>query len=378
MRLPITLIAFSAFSILCRGQVKTDVLVYGGTAGGIITAVSAAREGLSVVLLEPGKHLGGMATGGLSRTAFGKKPVIGGYALEFYWRIGQKYDLAQYAQSFGWYYEPHVGEKVFGEMLQETKVQTFLNERLREKDGVTKDGAAVKSIITERGTSYQARIFVDCSYEGDLMAQSGIHYTVGREASAQYGESLAGVRDHTPFHQFLVPVNGYDDAHHLLPEISSAPKGATGSADTKVQAYNFRMILTNNPNDRLPFPRPKSYDPKRYQLLARLIAAKRKASGETPKLRDFTLIARIPGGKADFNNNGPFSTDYIGKSWGYPNGTYAQKKQIWDDHVEYTKGFSTIWGMTPLCRRSCVTKRTRGVCLETNIWTPGIGRINST
>lgn len=329
---------------ICCAQVKTDVVVYGGTAGGVITAVSAAREGLSVILLEPGSHLGGMATGGLSRTDFGKKPVIGGYALEFYWRVGQEYDLAQYAQSFGWYYEPHVGEKVFGDMLKEAKVQVVFHRRLREKDGVVREGTSVKSIRTEDGTSYQARIFVDCSYEGDLMAQSGVTYTVGRESSAKYGESLAGVRDHTPFHQFLVPVSGYDDAHHLLPEISSVPKGTTGAADSKVQAYNFRMILTNDPANRLPFPKPANYDPARYQLLARLIAAKRKASGEVPKLREFTLIARIPGHKADFNNNGPFSTDYIGKSWGYPNGSYAERKQIWGDHINYTKGFFYFMG----------------------------------
>lgn len=334
----------ASFAQVSFAQTERDLIVYGGTAGGIITAVSAAREGLSVTLLEPGSHLGGMATGGLSRTDFGKKDVIGGYPLEFYWRVGQKYDLARFAQGPAWYYEPHLGEQVFTEMLAEAKVEVLLHHRLREKDGVSKDGAKLVSVTTEDGTTFLGKVFADCSYEGDLMAQAKVSYTWGRESSSQYSESLAGVRDHTPFHQFLVPVNGYDDAHHLLPEISSEPKGETGAADQKVQAYNFRMILTDNPANRLPFPKPPGYDPHRYELLARLIAAKIQKTGKTPPLREFVLIARIPNGKADFNNNGPVSTDFIGKSWGYPNGTYAQRKHIWDEHVNYTKGFFYFLG----------------------------------
>lgn len=328
-------------------QSERDLIVYGGTAGGVITAVSAAREGLSVTLLEPGSHLGGMATGGLSRTDFGKKDVIGGYPLEFYWRVGQKYDMARFGQGIAWYYEPHVGEQVFDEMLREAKVQVLLHKRLREKGGVSKEGTRLISVTTEDGSTFQGKVFADCSYEGDLMAQAGVSYTWGRESSAKYGESLAGVREHTPFHQFLVPVNGYDAGHHLLPEISPEPKGETGSADKKVQSYNFRMILTDNPEDRLPFPKPPGYDPHRYELLARLIAAKMAKSGKIPALREFVLIARIPNGKADFNNNGPFSTDYIGKSWDYPNASYARRKQIWKDHLEYTEGFFYFLGHDP-------------------------------
>jgi hypothetical protein len=316
-----------------------DFVVYGGTAGGVMTAVSAAREGLKVVLLEPGRHLGGMATGGLSRTDFGKKGVIGGYALEFYWRIGQKYDLARFAQSLGWYYEPHVGEEVLTEMLREAGVDVLFDHRLREHNGVSKRGAELVSLATEDGSVFRARIFADCSYEGDLMAQSGVSFTWGRESSGQYGESLAGVRDRTPFHQFLTPISAYDSNHHLLPEISPEPKGATGSADKKVQSYNFRMILSDDPANQVAFPKPPDYDPHRYELLARLLAAKTKELGRAPMLREVTLIARIPNHKADFNNNGPFSTDYIGKSWDYPNASYARRNEIWNNHVNYTKGF---------------------------------------
>jgi hypothetical protein len=171
------------------------------------------------------------------------------------------------------------------------------------------------------------------------MAQAGVSYTWGRESSAEYNESLAGVRDRTPLHQFLVPISAYDSNHHLLPEISSEPKGETGSADKKVQSYNFRMILSDDPANRVAFPKPPNYDPHRYELLARLLEANAKKLGRSPMLREVSLIARIPNHKADFNNNGPFSTDYIGKSWEYPNGSYAKRKQIWQDHVDYTKGF---------------------------------------
>ena len=244
------------FSAAYSQQPHYDLLVYGGTAGGVITAISGAREGLKVVLLEPGHHLGGMATGGLSRTDFGHKEVIGGYALEFYWRVGLKYEVNRMADEVAWYYEPHIGEQVLTEMLSEAHVDVRFGQRLREHDGVSKSGAMVASITTENGTVYQARVFADCSYEGDLMAQSGIQYTWGRESTQQYGESLAGVRDRTPLHQFLVPISAKDKDGRLLPEISSAPEGATGSADKKVQSYNFRMILSDDPKNRVPFPKP--------------------------------------------------------------------------------------------------------------------------
>ena len=182
-------------------------------------------------------------------------------------------------------------------------------------------------------------MFADSSYEGDLMAQAGVKYTVGRESTAQYGESLAGVREHTPKHQFLVRISPYDANGKLLPEVDPGPKAAPGTGDKKVQAYNFRMILSNDPANQVPFPKPPNYDPHRYELLARLLAAMTEKNGRAPYLHEVTLIANIPNHKADFNNNGPFSTDYIGKSWDYPDGDYATRARIWQDHVNYTKGF---------------------------------------
>jgi hypothetical protein len=316
-----------------------DLVVYGGTASGVITAVSAAREGLHVALLEPEHHVGGMATGGLSRTDFGKKEVIGGYALEFYWRVGLKYDIGRFADFVAWYYEPHVGETVFSEMLREAHVEVFFGHRLRDREGVDKQSTQLVSLTTEDGSVFRAKLFADCSYEGDVMAQAGVSYTWGRESSQQYGENLAGVRERTPFHQFLTPISAYDRNHQLLPEISAQPKGTPGSADKRVQSYNFRMIVSDDPANQVAFPKPPGYNPQRYELLARLLEAKTKQLGRSPTLHEVTLIAPIPNHKADLNNQGPFSSDYIGKSWDYPNASYARRKEIWQDHVNYTKGF---------------------------------------
>ena len=303
-----------------------------------MTAVSAAREGLHVLLVEPGRHVGGMATGGLSRTDFGKKQVIGGYAIEFYWRVGMKYDMGRFANEVAWFYEPHVGEQALRDMLSEAKVDVRFGERLREKNAVTKNGTRLDSITTERAT-YRGRLFADCSYEGDLMAQAGVSYTWGREASSQYGESLAGVHERTNLHQFLVPVSAYDTNGKLLPEINPGPKAPIGSADRKVQSYNFRMILSDDPANQVPFPKPPGYDAHRYELLARLLKVTVEKRGHAPVLQQVALVAPIPNHKADFNNQGAFSTDYIGASWDYPNASYARRAEIWQAHVDYTKGF---------------------------------------
>ena len=332
-------LGLQAAAALAQSPPSYDLIVYGGTAGGAMTAVAAAREGLNVLLIEPGRHIGGMATGGLSRTDFGRKEVIGGDALEFYWRVGLKYDIGRFAQDVAWFYEPRAGEEALRDMLHESRVRLLLGTRLRERNGVVKSGARLMSITTEDGKTYTARLFSDSSYEGDLMAQAGVSYTWGRESRAQYGESLAGVAEHSPKHQFLDRISAYDSQHHLLPEISPEPKGATGSGDKKVQAYNFRMIMSDDPANSVPMPEPPGYNPHRYELLALRLAGESKRLGRSPVLHEEVLIAPIPNHKADFNNQGPFSTDYIGASWDYPDGSYKRRAEIWQAHVNYTKGF---------------------------------------
>jgi len=335
MKLLLQLAAILLLASTAFGQTKTfDVIVYGGTAGGVMTAVSAAREGLSVALLEPGKHLGGMVTGGLSRTDFGKKEVIGGMALEFYQRAGKKY-----GRDIEWMPEPHVAEAILNDMIREAKTVTvFLNHRLKEKGGVKKQGTSVVEITMENGARFAGAIFADASYEGDLLAQAKVDFTWGRESIAQYGESLAGVRPKDRNHQFDFPVSAYDVNKKLLPEIQKGPRGEIGAGDRKVQAYNYRMILTNDPANRLPFAKPATYDPKRFELLARFLPEFVKQKGRAPRMNEILLPAQIAGKqKWDFNNRGPFSTDYIGKSWDYPNASYKRRAEIWQDHKVYTE-----------------------------------------
>ena len=304
-----------------------------------MTAVAGARQGLRTVLLEPGRHVGGMATGGLSRTDVGTREVIGGLALEFYYRVGERYEMGRYLNPVAWLYEPKVGESVMRDMLRESGVTVLFDHRLREKGGVTRSGANVAEIATESGGRFRASIFADCSYEGDLMAQARISYTWGREGVSQYGESLAGIRDRTPMHQFHVAVPARDERGQLLPEISPEPRGETGQADRRVQAYNFRIIATDDPANRIAWPKPPDYSPRRYELLARLLAALTKDKGRPPVLREVTLLSLIPNHKADFNNLGAFSTDYIGKNYEYPEASYARRAEIWKDHENYDKGY---------------------------------------
>lgn len=326
-------------SLAFAGTQDFDFVVYGATSGGVATAIAAQRHGVRTVLIEPGSHVGGMATGGLSRTDTGVREVIGGLALEFYYRAGLEYDVHRYKTPVAWFYEPKVGERVMRGMLSEAGVTLVERQRLREHSGVVKQGTRIAEAIMEGGDVYRARYFADCSYEGDLMAQAGVGYTVGREAESQYGEPLAGVRSKTPFHQFLFDVPALDSAGKPLPELTTGLPGAAGTADEGVQSYNFRIIATNVAANRVPWPRPVDYTPARYELLARYLNAFVKNRGRAPVFNELTLIAPIPNGKADFNNNGPFSTDWIGRNYAYPRANYAERERIWREHVSYVQGF---------------------------------------
>jgi hypothetical protein len=339
-----------------------DVVVYGGTAGGVIAAVAAAREGLKTALLEPSAHVGGMVSSGLGFTDYGRKEVIGGYAYEFYFRVGKQYGIAQYGHDVAWLHEPHVAEEVFREMLSGAGVTLIERARLIERNGVHKSGTRVESIETDSSGTFTASIFIDASYEGDLMAQSGVEWTYGRESSAQYGESLAGVRERTPLHQFLVDVPARDSQGNLLPEISAQTPGAAGSADKAVQTYNFRMCFTEAA-DRVAFSQPPGYDPKRYEVLAKLIEARTRAEGKPPALGTLMKIDRLPNGTTDINNNGAFSTDFIGGSWSYPNASYAERDVIWQRHKDYTAGLFYFLANDPAVPKQVRDEMTRwGLC----------------
>ena len=311
-----------------------NLVVYGATAGGVITAVAAAREGLTVALLEPGRHLGGMVSGGLGWTDYGRKEVIGGYSLEFFERVG-----AKYGRPIEWHFEPRVAEAVFNDLVKEAGVRVFLNHRLREKNGVRKSGTRLTELLTENGTSFSARIFADATYEGDLVAQSGVSYTWGREGIKEYNESLAGVRDHTPLHQFRAAISPLDSSGKLLPEITPRSSDPVGAADKRVQAYNFRLCMTKTPENRVAWPKPAGYRAERYELLARYLPAFEKELGRPLGINDVMKADILQNGKTDTNNNGAFSTDYIGGSYGYPEGSYAERARVRQAHVDYIQGF---------------------------------------
>ena len=336
--LSIAAIAVLVVPALSKAQQKTttyDLVVYGGTASGVMTAISAAREGATVALLEPTGHLGGMVTGGLSSTDMGRQEVVGGMAREFYVRLGKVYGKA-----IEWFPEPHVAERVLNEMLSETSVTVCLNSRLRERTGVVRNGPRLKNIRTEDGKSWSAHVFADCSYEGDLMAQAKVSYTWGREGQDEFGETLAGVREKTPKHQFTVDVPARGAGGKLLPGVQSKGKDKPGSADKKVQAYNFRLCMTTNTANQVPFPKPPGYDPARYELLSRMIDAFLAKNGRPPRVAELmNPLGRLRDRKTDTNNNGAFSTDHIGGSWEYPNAGYKKRDIIWRDHYNYVAGF---------------------------------------
>ena len=326
---------------------KYDIVVYGDTAAAVVSAVAASRQGAKVALVAPNKHLGGMMSGGLFETDLGNSSVIGGMSREFFKRNavikGNKT-----ADAVDWYFEPHVAEEIFADMLNETKktpypVDVFLGERLVENSGVVMSGATITKIICESGKEFSAKNFIDASYEGDLMAQAGVTYTFGREGREVYGESLAGVVDPSVQgannHNFRFNILARDENGNLkYKEVSEEPLAPAGTGDKKIQAYNFRICLTNNAANKLPFPKPEDYDPSRYALLADYIDAWVKAEGKAPAVNRLFIIGHGVNGKHDFNNNGAFSTDYIGGNYNYPDATYAQRQEIWNDHYNYTMG----------------------------------------
>lgn len=334
-----------------------DVVVYGGTSGGIAAAIQSARMGKSVVIIEPTKFVGGLTTGGLGATDIGNKQAIGGISREFYHRIWQHYQQPgtwkhetrekYYAgkhhgnaadEETMWTFEPHVASLVYDAMLKETKVEVVFSERLDLKDGVKKDGARITAIRMESGRTFTGRMFIDASYEGDLMAKAGVSYHVGREANATYKETLNGVQvARATKHQFIKSPDPYtkpgDPKSGLLPGIQSGDPGIDGEGDKRVQTYNFRPCTTDVPENRVPWPKPKNYDPLRYELLLRNCEAGDDRVPWNP--------VWLPNRKTDTNNNFAISTDNIGMNYDYPDGSYATRERIWSEHVDYQMGL--LW-----------------------------------
>jgi hypothetical protein len=313
-----------------------DVVIYGGTSSGVTAAIEAARLGKSVAIVEPSQHLGGMTTGGLSATDYGNKLAIRGLAREFYTRVGQAY-----GQGTTYYFEPKVAESVINQWVGSLpNISVFKGEELNLNGGVSMTGNKINSIQTENGHSLSAGVFIDASYEGDLMAKSAVNYIVGRESNATYGETHNGVFVNTQFlnvDPYVVPGN---PASGVLPGLSAQLPAPNGTADDKVQAYNFRLTVTTNAN-RQPWTAPPGYDPAQYELLKRAIQSTNPTS-ITQLLQLVALGTPNGANKYDINANGNLtmvSTDYVGFSKDYPNADYATRQQIITAHRNYEQGY---------------------------------------
>jgi hypothetical protein len=340
-----------------------DLVVYGGTAAAVTAAVQAKQMGKTVIIVSPDQHLGGLSSGGLGFTDTGNKAVIGGLAREFYHRVYLHYEKPaawrqERREQFGnkgqgtvaldgenrtmWIFEPHVAEQVFEDFVREHKLTVIRNEWLDRRKGVKKNGAQIISIKTLSGKTYAGRMFIDATYEGDLMAAAGVSYHVGREAKDQYNEQWAGVQTGVLHHRHhfdavKARISPYwipgDPTSGVLPRISTAPPGEYGAADKKLQAYCFRLCMTDDASNRIPFPKPAGYDPKQYELALRIFNAGWRET--------FQKFDRIPNHKTDTNNHGPFSSDNIGMNYDYPDASYERRRAIIKEHEQYQKGL--LW-----------------------------------
>ncbi len=313
-----------------------DVVVYGGTSAGVAAAVQVARMGSSVVVIEPGRHLGGMSSSGLGSTDIGNKAAIGGISFEFYRRVYSYYYGGSLDNPGQWKLEPHVAETVFNGFVEEESIPVLFGERLDLDSGVTMDGRRIESIALESGLIITGTVFIDATYEGDLMAKAGVSYHVGRESNSTYGEILNGVQiGRAIHHNFDLAVDPYlwegDRSSGLLPGIHDSHPGREGSGDRRIQAYNFRLCTTDVPANSRRWGRPAGYDHRRYEILLRYFDA---GLTSIPLLIDYG----IPNGKTDVNNRNGFSTDNIGMNYDYPEGDYDTREAIIIDHELYQRG----------------------------------------
>ncbi len=397
------LLLFTIYGVMLLGcQTKRaddayDLVIYGGTSGGVIAAIQAARMGKTALIVEPSDRLGGATSGGLGWADIGEKSTIGGLSLEFFRRVYQYYqqdsawtyqDKNDY-QPWGnhaiqqggpmWSFEPHVAKQVLEQMISEEEgIAIEYNERLDLEHGVEKINGRITSIKMESGKVFKGKYFIDASYEGDLMALAGVSYHVGRESRDTYGEPLAGVLGPTinvrqPKQYFGPEVSPYDEEGNLLPTIQDIPMGKPGEGDKKIQAYNFRACLTTAENNKIPIKRPERYDSTTYELLYRYIQAKKLNS-----ISQVLTISPMPNHKTDINDGGhgsPFSTDYNGMNWEYPEGNYDLREAIWLDHYNFTVGLFYFLGNDPRLPGSLRIEMLqyglpKDEYMEHNHWTP--------
>lgn len=336
----------SAANVFGQRTIEVDVCVYGGTSAGVVAAYTVQKLGKKSILIEPGKRLGGLTSGGLGYTDIGNKYAISGISRDFYRRVGRHY--GKFEQ---WIFEPKVAEGIFQDYVSRGGFDVLYQTRLKE---VRKQGNRIMEIVLENSTSpskgtdiiVKAKMFLDCGYEGDLMARAGVAYTVGRESNRDYNETINGVQLMDE-HQFPDGIDPYKSPGKpksgILWGISDEKLLPDGSGDKKIQAYNYRICLTSDPDNAIPITRPVGYDPTRYELLLRLF----EAYPDRRKLNNYFIWSHMPNDKTDINNRGAFSTDMIGMNYGYPEGSYEQREKIVQDHTVYTQGLLYFFGHDP-------------------------------
>ena len=353
----------------CQGTKEYDLCVYGGSASGVMTAYSAACRGLDVVVVEPTCRLGGLTTGGLGLTDIGNKQVVRGLGLDFYRKVGSHYGTLEQ-----WVFEPSVALGIIEGYASHPGITVVKNHHICS---VTKDGTDIRSISVADGCdtlTFSARCFADCSYEGDLLALAGVSYHAGREDNSVYGETWNGVQLMTG-HQmpdgvdpFVVPG---DPSSGLLPEISSSELSKDGTGDKLIQAYNYRICLTDSLENMIPIEKPENYDPGRYELLLRLI----DAQPDKRSIGQYFIWSGMPNRKTDVNNRGGFSSDVIGANHNYPYASYEERQEIIKNHKDYTLGLLYFWGHDPRVPEEMREEMLRwglpkDEYLETGHWTP--------
>jgi hypothetical protein len=358
------LAAVSAAACLPAATAVADVVVYGGTAAGVAAAVQTARMGRTVVLVAPEKHVGGMAVDGLgggdiNNHWFRNDVAVGGIAAEVYARIGRKYGKPGPIYR----YESHVAAEVFDDLLRESKVQVFRERRLREpltSSVAWGTGKSLRAITTESGDRFEGRVFLDCTMEGDLLKAAGVETTWGREANAQYGETKNGIRGETTHAQFKVRVDPYrvpgDPKSGLIPTIQDEPLGTPGAGDRNIQAFCFRLCLTRDPANRIPLEKPRNFDRSQYEIYFRYV----RAGGKL-----WAPSANLPNGKTDLGSWHDLSANLYGMNREWPEGSYATRQRIYDEHRSFTQGLLWLMANDPEMPESVrATWRDWGLCKD--------------
>ena len=351
---------------------EADVIVYGATPGGFCAAIAAAREGAKVVLLEPTAHVGGVNTGGLSFSDSNQtvRSTLLGLFEEWHQRVAADYaargvklpyDVAVKDNSV-WTYEPHVAARVTDAMLKEAGVSVLTKQTL---EGVEKAGARIVGLRTSGGM-HTAKVFIDATYEGDLMARAGVVWHIGRESRDEYGESFAGRQ----YPKEKMAINGFDANGLPLPFITSVRPGDDQAGEETVMVYSFRLCLTKNPANRVPFPEPQTYDPARFELIRRYFQKYPNA----PLPWD---LYPLPGDKFDANNGigKMFSMGLVGEANGWCASDPAGRAKLWEKHKQYTLEFYKFLTTDPAVPAKIrATMAELGLCRdefpETKHWSP--------